>query len=785
VRLLVVDDKEGFREQLRHVFTDEGYEVITVASGEGAIAALGSFSPDIVIADVVLPSGDGFSMLEHARERGLHCPIIVITAYGSQESAVQALRLGAYDFVTKPFDLDVILAAVRRAAEYCRLQQAVIEGQEKLAALAIARARWHSQTEAQLADVRRAQQEISALQDLTAAIQSSLALPEVLNRIAEGVVQGLGYRAAMVAVYDPRRDALIVKSAALDREVWAQGETLAGMSLIDAFLTMDHEENLAICSARRGEIAITHHLADLFRPAVDEETARMLQQMAGVRTLATVPLMADCRLVGNFYAGSSRDALGEADIVSLQAFARQAALAIEHARLFELEQRRHRIANTLAEVSRVINSTLELKEVLNLVLKGLEGAVEYDCSAMLLLEEDNLRVRAVRGVLTAEALEVNVPADEDSLARSVLDARRPIVVADVQRHPGWCGPSYAGRVQQWIGAPLIARDEVIGLLMVGSAQAGVYGEEEAQLVMAFARQAAAAIANARLYADTEQNWREQRYLQEIAHVFNSTLDLEQVLTLVMAKTNELLGVEAGSVALLSEDGQELVFHASVGGDADVVKGFRMPASEGIVGWVVAHGESLLVLDVARDPRHYVEVDTRSGFKTRSILCVPLIAKGTVIGAIEVLNKIGHPFDADDLRMTEALTLSAATAIENAKLFQREKQTLEKLRRAQDELVRAQRLAALGQIGVTVRHEVNNPLTVVLGNADWLLQELTDLDGELLRALEAIRANALRIRDILKKLEDIKTDRVTEYVGGIKMIDIHAQDAETQQGEDVS
>lgn len=785
MRLLVVDDKEGFREQLRHVFTDEGYEVITAASGEEAIAALESFSPDIVIADVVLPNGDGFSMLEHARERGLHCPIIVITAYGSQESAVQALRLGAYDFVTKPFDLDVILAAVRRAAEYCRLQQAVIEGQEKLAALAIARARWHSQTEAQLADVRRAQQEISALQDLTAAIQSSLALPEVLNRIAEGVVQGLGYRAAMVAVYDPRRDALIVKSAALDREVWAQGETMAGMSLIDAFLTMDHEENLAICSARRGEIAITHHLADLFRPAVDEETARMLQQMAGVRTLATVPLMADCRLVGNFYAGSSRDALGEADIVSLQAFARQAALAIEHARLFELEQRRHRIANTLAEVSRVINSTLELKEVLNLVLKGLEGAVEYDCSAMLLLEEDNLRIRAVRGALTAEALEVNVPADEDSLARSVLDARRPIVVADVQRHPGWCGPYCAGRVQQWIGAPLIARDEVIGLLTVGSAQAGVYGEEEARLVMAFARQAAAAIANARLYADTERNWREQRYLQEIAHVFNSTLDLEQVLTLVMAKTNELLGVEAGSVALLSEDGQELVFHASVGGDADVVKGFRMPASEGIVGWVVAHGESLLVPDVAQDPRHYVEVDARSGFKTRSILCVPLIAKGTVIGAIEVLNKIGRPFDADDLRMTEALTLSAATAIENAKLFQREKQTLEKLRRAQDELVRAQRLAALGQIGVTVRHEVNNPLTVILGNADWLLQELTDLDGELLRALEAIRANALRIRDILKKLEDIKTDRVTEYVGGIKMIDIHAQDAETQQGEDVS
>jgi len=159
--------------------------------------------------------------------------------------------------------------------------------------------------------------------------------------------------------------------------------------------------------------------------------------------------------------------------------------------------------------------------------------------------------------------------------------------------------------------------------------------------------------------------------------------------------------------------------------------------------------------------------------------VPLVAKGTVIGAIEVLNKIDGPFDVGDLRMMEALALSAATAIENAKLFQREKQALEKLRRAQDELVRAQRLAALGQIGVTVRHEVNNPLTVVLGNTDWLLEELAEVDGELLRALEAIRTSALRIRDIVDKLEDIQTDRVTEYGNGIEMIDIHDRDADIQ------
>lgn len=1098
MRLLVVSDKEGLQEQLRQLFTNEGYEIITVASREKALVALEGFLPDVVITDLVLPNGENLGVLKSVQERDPHCPVIVISDQSSQELAAEALRLGACDHVTGPFDPSVILAAVKRAAETRRLQRAMTkegEGQTArvyempalydtsldlvshlslpqvleslltravglldakggniylydetqrqlivaasrgpwgdftgctlalgeglagkvaksgqplgvsdypnwegaspqyrdagfasvlsvplmvqdrvvgvlnvedkvqrggfseadeallmrlapLAALAIERARLHSQTQAQLAEMKRAHQEINALQDLTAAIQSSLALPEVLNRIAEGVVQGLGYRAAMVAVYDPRKDALVIQSAVVDQEVWAQGETLTGMGMIGAFLTMDHEENLAIRYARRGEMAITHYLADLFRPAVDEETAQVIQDMAGVRTLATVPLMADGQLVGNFFAGSHRDSLDDADIASLQAFARQAALAIEHARLFEQEQRRRKIANTLAEVSRVTNSSLELEEILSLVLEELESVFEYDSSAILLLEQDHLRVKAIRGMLPAEALNATVPAGAGSLGRLVLDARRPIVIANVQNEPEGYADPYGRHIRGWIGAPLIAREQAIGLLNVNSQQEDAYSEEDAEVVMAFAhqaalvientrlfeqeakrrrladvlrsistiigstldleelqalileqvawvfphdscglfllqdgrpelvtgqrfadpldvpvaelsetpqdlfatllkgrhalvlsevpdemqwpstgptrvrswiaapliarnevfgfltinsytantyhredeqhmmafaRQAAAAMANARLFAEAKQNWREQQYLQEIAQVFNSTLDLEQVLMLVMAKTNELLGVEAGSVALLTEDRQELVFHASVGGGSEVVRGIRIPADSGIVGWVVNHGKSLLVPDVSQDSRHYTDVDAESGFRTRSILCVPLTSKGTVIGAIEVLNKVGSSFDADDQRMTEALALSATIAIQNAQLFQREKQTLAKLRQAQDELVRAQRLAALGQIGVTVRHEVNNPLTVILGNSDWLLQVLTGLEGDPLKALEAIRANALRIRDIVNKLEDIQTDRVTKYIHGIEMIDIHNQDATEKQG----
>ena len=117
MRLLIVDDREGYRDHLRQFFSEEGYQVVTAASGKEALAVLERDWPDVVITDIVMPRGDGFFLLEHIGDKGLQCPVIVITAYGSQESAVRALRLGAYDYVTKPFDLDVMLATVNRAAE--------------------------------------------------------------------------------------------------------------------------------------------------------------------------------------------------------------------------------------------------------------------------------------------------------------------------------------------------------------------------------------------------------------------------------------------------------------------------------------------------------------------------------------------------------------------------------------------------------------------------------------------------------------------------------------------
>ncbi|MDH4230087.1 MAG: sigma-54 dependent transcriptional regulator [Nitrospirota bacterium] len=121
MRLLLVEDKQGMRDMLTRALTREGYEVTAVADGEQALKALQGTAPDLVLTDLKLPVGDGLEVLGAAREISPDLPVLVMTAYGSIESAVAAMRQGAYDFITKPFDPDHLMLVLAKALEARRL----------------------------------------------------------------------------------------------------------------------------------------------------------------------------------------------------------------------------------------------------------------------------------------------------------------------------------------------------------------------------------------------------------------------------------------------------------------------------------------------------------------------------------------------------------------------------------------------------------------------------------------------------------------------------------------
>ncbi|MDY6877070.1 MAG: GAF domain-containing protein [Chloroflexota bacterium] len=214
------------------------------------------------------------------------------------------------------------------------------------------------------------------------------------------------------------------------------------------------------------------------------------------------------------------------------------------------------------------------------------------------------------------------------------------------------------------------------------------------LTVHLASESSNALSASRVVEQAEQSpqpySRESATLSTVARTLMETLDVETILDRLLGHVNEVLNTEATSVALLDQETGELVFHAASGIAAAETIDLRLQPGEGIAGWVMQHQTPQLVPDVYQDSRFYAGVDAETQITTRSLICVPLKVKGRVIGVVEALNKLKGDFDARDLALLEAVAAPAATAIENARLYEAEqhkRRVLAALHRAGERLLR--------------------------------------------------------------------------------------------------
>ncbi len=124
-RILVVDDEEPIRKTMRMTLEYEGFEVTEAPSGVEAIKAVEQDPPDLIFLDIKMPGIDGLEVLEQLKEKSPSTQVIIISGHGNVETAVQATRLGAFDFIEKPLETERVLLAVRNAAERKELEEEV------------------------------------------------------------------------------------------------------------------------------------------------------------------------------------------------------------------------------------------------------------------------------------------------------------------------------------------------------------------------------------------------------------------------------------------------------------------------------------------------------------------------------------------------------------------------------------------------------------------------------------------------------------------------------------
>jgi signal transduction histidine kinase len=364
-----------------------------------------------------------------------------------------------------------------------------------------------------------------------------------------------------------------------------------------------------------------------------------------------------------------------------------------------LEQRvaeRTNALATLLQVSRTVASTLEMRVVVGLILEQLTKVVDSTAARVWLVDGDDMVLLAERGPnARAEVGNVRVPMASRPRNHQVYLTAQPVIVEDMLTETAPVAPWQLSNdatvrptpdmPRSWMGVPLILRDQVIGMISIGHDRVAHFGEQHAQLALAFASQAAVAVENARLFDRSEQRARDLEALYLADQRLYQSLRVQDVLDALVDVAAQVLEADKASVMVWDEPRERLVVGAVRGFNPEVVAQMVHRPGDGITSWVATTGQPVAIEDAANDPRVAHRIVGPEGI--RSLVHVPVIVAGEVFGVFGVNFCRPRRFDGQEQRVLTSLAQRAAVAIENAKLYEaaQDRATLEERQRLAREL----------------------------------------------------------------------------------------------------
>jgi signal transduction histidine kinase len=375
------------------------------------------------------------------------------------------------------------------------------------------------------------------------------------------------------------------------------------------------------------------------------------------------------------------------------------------------------------EIGTELASTRDVDALLGPVIERLETLLGAEAATLFMYEEQvgELVGRVVRGGALEE---LRLKADR-GVAGHVARTGESLLLADAYGDPRFnpdVDRKSGFKTRAMIAVPLRhVSGRCLGVVQVLHRRAGAFSEEDHALVEAIAAQIAGVLDNL-LLMDTlrMQNealrramdelsvaMRDLDLLYELEQAVHSAEGEAELLDKVLAKATRLIGAEAGSILLRSEERNQLYFRSSKGEQSEALKRLTLRMGQGIAGHVATTGEVVRVEKADTCPHHERALMRKLGISTRSVLCVPIKGDDRILGALELLNKPGG-FDAGDERLATLVAGQTGRAV--------------LLRRDRLEGEQKARLAALGQLMSGVMHDLKTPMTVISGYAQLMALE---------------------------------------------------------------
>jgi C4-dicarboxylate-specific signal transduction histidine kinase len=238
----------------------------------------------------------------------------------------------------------------------------------------------------------------------------------------------------------------------------------------------------------------------------------------------------------------------------------------------------------------------------------------------------------------------------------------------------------------------------------------------------------------------------------VAETVSRSLDVDEVLRTALDALTHVTGHETSSLHLISPDGRMLYLHGDRGLSSSLRDVNRqLPVGEGVIGRVAATGETFFVSDAASSEHTFAParaVVRREGI--RGFVCVPIHSRGRILGTLSLGRQVEAAFNEREVALLEATADQIGIALDNARLYSELARQLEELKSAHAQLVHAEKLSAVGELASGVAHEINNPLTTILGQV-YLLLDHAGIDEYVRQKLSIVGEETSRAARIVQNL----------------------------------